>query len=643
MKKVLIVLLLTMVIVCCSAVACAEAPKKGQVKISMTFTGFEHKTPVVSVGEKIWLTIKVQNTSGEDFASEMYLFDPAKQNIHQFPLLKAGESAEWLGNWTITEEQAVTGKLTYRIQYIYLDENGQRIRAAKNFTKRITVVPEAEATPEPTPTATPEPTPRPEDRPRIVAYSVLKPDEKDEPISLCCLDEAGDLWETDTMIPETDEEILEVLLGRQGMRLIQNMTGPYYFDDRYPEASWFRDLAVMADLVPEAEVRPKKTGVDLGTNEIWAMQYGPDEQPKPVLLGVSGSAVYENTDPNAQALYLIMWRMERDIVGLRYGFAAEGFTPHGFAITSVRDFFGLQNVDAETAVITGCLTDCETGLIEAKMTEEDREKARVLLERGVVIGKDNPWMVTGGTMRYEFRDAEGNYLGCIETYGQDALAVGNDGMYRLSILPPAAGDLAEAEAKLLDIRIGGVDYTLGKSTPRDLIRDGWYCTIGNDGTFIFPDMKGYGEFYVRTPNGSVDEPISSIQCQFAYEMPIEYGGFDGYVNPDDPEDMDTVWRIKHIEALKEEIRANGEDESDYRLSVDPWEGCDEDEKGTGTYWDAMEDWIRTLGEEEDWDNGTAVDLDLSNGYSLWIFTAKSPASVSFGYKGYIRLGPEKDW
>jgi hypothetical protein len=650
MKKILTVLLLLLAAVCCATAACAAGTAaKGQVKATLEVIGAGNWDPVVTIGETVYLSIQIQNTSGEDFASEMYLFDPAKQNIHEFPLLKAGESAWWRGKWTITEEDARTGGLKYRIQYYYTDENGQRVATGKNMIRRIAVKAAEEATPEPTPVPTPEPTPRPEDRPRIVAYSILKPDDQNEAVNICCLDEAGDFWSGDYWDPDfltSDEEVFRILQGREAMNVKQNMTGPYYFDNKYPKTDFFKGLGVMASQIPETEATPKKTGENLGTNEIWAMQYDPDGNPKPVLLGVSGSFVFENTDPNAQELYRIMWRMERMINGFSYGYAAEGLTPHGFEPVSVREFFSLENADAETAVITGYLTDCEEGLIEAKLTEEDRKKALALLERGVVIGKENPWMVTGGTMRYVFHDPEGNYLGCIETYEYDSLAVKNDGMYRLSILPPPADSLPEEEAKLLNIRIGGVEYTMGKSTPRDLIRNGWFCRIADDGTFEFPDIReeGYGTFYVSTPGGSVDEPISSIVCQFAYDMPIEYGGFDGYVNPEDPEDMDTVWRIKRIEELKAEIEANGEDESEYNLSIDPWEGCDEEEKGTGTYFTGMEDWIKTLGEEDpDSDNGTSVDVVLSDGHTLRVFSAESRVNLSMGYEGYIRLGPEEDW
>ena len=116
------------------------------------------------------------------------------------------------------------------------------------------------------------------------------------------------------------------------------------------------------------------------------------------------------------------------------------------------------------------------------------------------------------------------------------------------------------------------------------------------------------------------------------------------MDPDNPEDMDTIWRIRYLEKLKAEILANGEDEEDYNLSIDPYEDCDEDERGDGLYWTGMKEWMLTLGEEDpDTDNGTSVDVKLGDGIILGLFTAESPMSLALGEENYIRLGPEDDW
>ncbi|MCR5565753.1 MAG: hypothetical protein K6F61_02790 [Clostridiales bacterium] len=656
MEKKITALLLTLIMLCITAAACAATglALAQETKITMQIVREEDKLPItagVTVGERLRVTITVENTTEQDFPGKMVMYDPAGNLVADFPEpeLKTGERVECTGTWTVTEQDAEDGRITYTIRYSYRDEDGQARTKLKHFSKKISIkdgkTAEPESTPEPTPTASPEPTPRPEERPEIVLFSVTKPNEELGMIGVCCIDAAGDCWSVQNADLDTDyteEELLQLLLERRGMELSENLDSVLYADERYIEAGVIRDLKSMADTVKEGSGAPEETGYDGDANLIYALQYDADGNPVPVLLGANGSEVYENKDPNAQALYAFMW--ENQYLYEPCGYAAEGLTPHGFEPVSARQFFGLENVDAETAVITAAMQDCEEGPIEVKLTEEDREKVRAILERGVIIGKQNAWILTGGTMCYYFQDAQGEYLGCIETYREDGLAVSNDGMYRMSLLPAGTENLPEEEKQLLRIKIAGIDLELGKSTPRDVIRTGWYCQRETDGCFSFHEVGGDGEIYLYTREDSPDEPIISIGCQFAYTIPVEYCGFDGIVDPENPEDSDTIWRMKAIEDLKKEIAENGEDEDDNNLAVDPYEVYDEDERGDGLYWGSLETWMLTLGEEdEDTDNGTAVETTLSDGHTLRLFTAASPVSLSLGETNYIRLGPDKIW
>ena len=85
----------------------------------------------------------------------------------------------------------------------------------------------------------------------------------------------------------------------------------------------------------------------------------------------------------------------------------------------------------ETAVITGYGVDCEIGLIPAEMTEEEKEEIRTLALYGVVTGKKNDEMVTGGTWVYSFETPEGEYIMSVELY--KGLLVGSDGMYSYAL------------------------------------------------------------------------------------------------------------------------------------------------------------------------------------------------------------------
>ena len=85
----------------------------------------------------------------------------------------------------------------------------------------------------------------------------------------------------------------------------------------------------------------------------------------------------------------------------------------------------------ETAVITTSLLDCEAGPIPGEITGEEEERLRALAMYGVVTGKENDEMVTGGTTLYQFETPEGDYIMTVELYR--GLLVGSDGMYNYAV------------------------------------------------------------------------------------------------------------------------------------------------------------------------------------------------------------------
>ena len=96
-------------------------------------------------------------------------------------------------------------------------------------------------------------------------------------------------------------------------------------------------------------------------------------------------------------------------------------------------FFHAVSADPlETAVITGSTTDCEEGPVPFEIGEDEAEEIRALAMYGVVTGRVNEMMVTGGTWLYTFETPEGEYLMTVEMY--QGLLVGNDGMYSFRIL-----------------------------------------------------------------------------------------------------------------------------------------------------------------------------------------------------------------
>ena len=478
------------------------------------------------------------------------------------------------------------------------------------------------------------PVPRTEDHARVIMYSIVKEKADSDTFSICCIDRDGRLWTARNVSAEQEDEILRILQERRDMQsdslLYSTENGKTILEDR------FKDLAVMADLVEKANGNPTPTGADIGTESVYALRDDADGNPEPVLIGACGSTVFENRDRNAQALYQFMLLHQ----GLTppCGYAEEGLTPHGFNLVSVREFFGLEGVNGETAEIRGAMSDCEEGFINVQLTEEDRKRALTLLERGVVIGKYDPWIDTGGTMNYFFYDENGKFIGGIETSEEDCLAVGPDGRYTLSLLPESTKGLTDAERQLLRLTVNGTEYELAKTTPRDLIRDGWYCCVDEfDGRFIFTDKEGCGPIYIQTRGGSVDEPITAVNCQFADEVSVEYCGFDGIADPDNLEDMDTIWSQKLLEDWKAqhpELYSDSDNEAD-----EP----DDEEEGDGVSWAPMVFWMKTQGEaDDDPFNGLTVDVTMSDGHILRIFSDASPVSLNLGHRDDIRLGPEPE-
>ena len=545
MKKTLIGLLLALVVLCGAAAACAEGEaKRDQLEIGMKISGLTNNSATVEAGDTVQVEIRVRNTSGADLASKMYLFDPAKERVGEFPLLKDGESTEWTGDLTITEEMVKAGKFTYRLQFSYFDENGEKARAAKNLNMKINAAGQKAAA----------------EYAPVFLYCVQDKRETDGKIGVYCIDEAGMIWRTgeaDLKPDYSEEDLIQLLQERRGMtRRTETLESPGY---GMHSKEWIKEQAQRAASIPAAEGTPEETGVNTDETAVYALKNNKDGSTESVLLGMSGRRLFENTDPDAQALYQFMWmQLFREVETFKpsYGFAAEGIAPYGFRTVSVREFFGLEKADAATVVITAVENDCEEGPKEVPVTEKDREWALAMLERGIITRKVNDLSVTGGTASYLFHSAEGEYLGSIELY--EGLAVKHDGMYQMSLPTRSTENLPEEEQKLLTMRIEGFEYQLGKTTPREIIRDGWKCKQTNYGYCRMENADGTKEFTVYTAGDSLDEPVRGIKPSLNPHTVPEYSGFDGTMDPENPEDPDTVWWEKAREAAK----ANGEEEDE---------------------------------------------------------------------------------
>ena len=593
MKKALIALTLVLVIFCCAVSACAEDEvKRDRMEISMRITASVNSGAAVKAGDTVQVALKVKNTSGADYASGIYLYDPAGKSAGKLPLLKNGESAEWSGEWTVTEEQAQTGKVVCRIRFRYFDENGEVQQVVKVLSKRIDVARKKAVKYAP-----------------VFIYCIQDNSHSDGKTCVFCIDEDGIVWRTaeaDLKPGYTEEDLMQLIQERRDMtRRIETLASAAY--GMYSKDE-LKELAEWAASVPAAEGTPEETGVNTDETAIYALKNGEDGHTESILLGMSGRRLFENTDPNAQALYQFMWtQLYWEVKDFRpsYGYAADGIAPYGFRTVSVREFLGLEKVDAATAVITIVENDSEAGPKEPEVTEKDREWALAMLERGIITRKVNNRRVAYNTKSYLFHTPDGEYLGRIEL--SRGMAVTDDGMYQMSLPTESTENLPEEEQKLLRVKIEGFEYQLGKTTVRDIIRDGWKCGLAGYGDFIMENADDSKSFFANGAGDSLDEPIDYINRSAIHGVVPEYCGFDGYMDPENPEDPDTVWWEKAREAAK----ANGTYDSEY----DPPYG--------GIYY-----WLSTgaLGEvykEPDYLGGEiTVDVTLSDGRLLQIHSTE---------------------
>ena len=261
-----------------------------------------------------------------------------------------------------------------------------------------------------------------DDSPRMILVTCYRQVGWGDSIFVGCVDEEGNVWTlqgsgAELAFPGSPEEQLAYLA--QSKDLVN--TGVRFAGD---------DLFDMKGLIACTEDQGSETedaADDAGVEESYAVTWD-DDRPQVVLLGVSGDERFENTDPNAQALYLLLRKIFPEVPC--YAYSNLNMGPKGFRPVPVIEFLKMQESDLADAVVTCYVMDCEAGMIESEVSEEDQEWILDLVKNGKVTGKANATMVTGGTWVYIINDAEGNDIGSVELYR--GMLVGNDGMYTVS-------------------------------------------------------------------------------------------------------------------------------------------------------------------------------------------------------------------
>lgn len=103
--------------------------------------GLELGKDTLSGPETIDVTITVTNVSGDTLAGPVTLYDPDGNQVAEYGNedFAAGETKEWSGKWTVTEEQLADGKVGFSVKYSDYKEGTQDIMAHKlTFSKPIT-------------------------------------------------------------------------------------------------------------------------------------------------------------------------------------------------------------------------------------------------------------------------------------------------------------------------------------------------------------------------------------------------------------------------------------------------------------------------------------------------------------------------
>ena len=258
------------------------------------------------------------------------------------------------------------------------------------------------------------------ERPSPILYTYYRQLGWGDVMEIAYVDSEGGLWlltgsDSDLHWPWKEAEQLEFLRSSGGFTRVGQLKSDELFD--------LKGLVLSAEDMG-GEIQPAAN--DAGSEYSYAVQYDRNDQATLILLGVSGDELYENTDPDAQALYAWL----RSAFPQVTSYAGEPYMgPAGFEPIPLHSFTGLIFFDPAEVKVSGGYMDCEAGYIPFDLSPEDEAEILDLIANGMVTGKANASMVTGGTKVFHLEDRAGNWVGSIELY--DGLLVWADGMYYL--------------------------------------------------------------------------------------------------------------------------------------------------------------------------------------------------------------------
>ena len=256
------------------------------------------------------------------------------------------------------------------------------------------------------------------ERPRIILFTAYRQVGWGDAVQLGCVDMDGGLW-----VAAGHDAKLEWPYGWEKQVAYLQTSDHLTEAGRLSHDELF-SLKSLISCVQATEAKPVGWMCDAGTESSWAVRYDRDGNPEAVLLGMTGDDLLENTDVNAQALYLKL----RALFPFVRSYAGE-MTGWGFQPVSLAEFCHLDGIDWDGVKVSAYYNDCESGPKELEVTEDKEKEILDFMKTALVTGKENATDVTGGMTSIFFSDRDGKPMGAIELYG--GLLIRGDGMYSI--------------------------------------------------------------------------------------------------------------------------------------------------------------------------------------------------------------------
>ena len=229
------------------------------------------------------------------------------------------------------------------------------------------------------------------------------------------LDDKGNCW----ILKGSDSDLEWPFNAEEQIQFLQNhdfeKTGTLKFDDLFA-------LKSLISSVKASDGKSQPAANDAGTERTYAVRYDRDGTADPILLGMSGDDMFENTDYNAQGLYLAARSLFPEVTA--YG---GDMGPSGFVPIRITEFCNLGDLNGAT--VHAVYNDCEEGSIEIDLSRSEQREILNLIGNGYVTGKVNAIGTTGDFRTYSFYRGD-QYLGFVDICGD--LLYASDGMYSIS-------------------------------------------------------------------------------------------------------------------------------------------------------------------------------------------------------------------